>query len=138
MSIKQTFSAGYSEKPLFQKLGIREGFRIIAINPPAGYMNILPEHVISAKALKGSFDLIHFFIREEKQLISQFPHLKMHLNPSGSLWISWPKKSSSFKTALDENEIRSIGLKNGLVDVKVCAVNDIWSGLKFVLRLKDR
>lgn len=101
-------------------------------------MNNLPYHVISAKALTGSFDLIHFFTEEEKQLTSKIPQLKKHLSPAGSLWISWPKKTSGIKTTLDENKIRSIGLKNGLVDVKVCAVNDTWSGLKFVFRLKDR
>lgn len=101
-------------------------------------MNNLPDHVISVKSLMGSFDLIHFFTEEEKLLISKSPLLKNHLNPTGGLWISWPKKSSGIKTTLDENKIRSIGLKNVLVDVKVCAVNDTWSGLKFVFRLKDR
>ena len=83
-------------------------------------------------------DLVQFFTTERTELEAQFPSLKQAIAYDGSLWISWPKKASKVKTDLNENVIREIGLDNGLVDVKVCAVDEIWSGLKFVFRVEDR
>jgi hypothetical protein len=87
---------------------------------------------------KDSFPFIQCFCTELRDLERRFPILKKQLAPDGMLWISWPKGSSKVPTDLNENVIRDVGLRNGLVDVKVCAVDDIWSGLKFVYRLRDR
>jgi len=98
----------------------------------------LPAKATTAKLLKGPCDFIQFFTTDKSVLDSAFPKLKKNLELAGTLWISWPKGASQVKTDLNENVVREIGLSNGLVDVKVCAVDEIWSGLKFVYRLKDR
>jgi hypothetical protein len=98
----------------------------------------LPEGVRPAKKIKGKFDLIHFFTKARGELEARLPTLKRALTPAGALWVSWPKSSSKVATDLNENIVREIALKNGLVDVKVCAVDETWSGLKLVFRLKDR
>lgn len=133
--------AGYSKRSLAEKLGIKGGHKIYIGNAPANYrvtLGEVPEGAQLAKTLNGQCDLIQFFTKEKAQLESSFPRLKQHLAPAGALWISWPKGASKIKTDLNENVAREIGLKNGLVDVKVCAVDEVWSGLKFVFRLKDR
>ncbi len=134
-------STGYSRKSLTEKLGITEGFKIVILNPPKDYFNTLgnlPKDVLVTKTLKGPLDFIHFFTKKREELENKFPVLKKELAQNGMLWISWPKGSSKLKTDLNENVVREIGLKNGLVDVKVCVVDETWSGLKFVYRLKDR
>lgn len=131
----------YSKKTLIEKLGIREGLKIIVINPPENYIRTLgklPKNVLNLQELKGPSDFIHFFTKEKKELEDKFPILKKELSQNGVLWISWPKGSSKVKTDLNENIVRKIGLKNGVVDVKICAVDETWSGLKFVYRSKDR
>lgn len=133
--------AGYSEKPLAQKLGIKPGMRLVILNAPAGYaatLGELPDAVEQLTELSEQFDFIHFFTTERAHLEQEFPSLKNSLLQTGMLWISWPKKAAKMPTDLDENIIREIGLGNGLVDVKVAAVDERWSGLKFVYRLKDR
>jgi hypothetical protein len=138
---RKAVSSGYSGTPLTKKLGIKEKSDIAVINQPQNFLDILsplPEKVSLINKLSGRIGYIHFFTKSKKELTDQFPELKKHLDPSGSLWISWPKKSSKIETDLNENLIREIGLKNGMVDVKVCAIDETWSGLKFVLRLKDR
>ena len=124
--------AGYSGTPLLPKLGLKPGMKaqlIGAVYPaPAG---VTP-------ASTSPLDFIHLFVKEQAELSRRFKGLAAALAPAGMLWISWPKKASKVATDLDENVIREIGLKAGLVDVKVCAVDDVWSGLKFVRRLKDR
>lgn len=134
--------AGYSGKPLVSKLGIKEGFRLGLVNPPAGFpkeLGALPAGVsLSIHPLPKPLDLIVFFADSQKTLRATFPVLARKLTANGTLWIAWPKKASGVPTDLSENGVREIGLDAGLVDVKVCAVNDIWSGLKFVYRLKDR
>lgn len=133
--------AGYSKTPLAQKLGIKSGQKIHIANAPRNYretLGTLPENVSFAKSLAGPCDLIQFFGHEKSALESEFPKLKQNLARDGCLWISWPKGASRVKTDLNENLVREIGLRNGLVDIKVCAVNEIWSGLKFVFRVEDR
>jgi hypothetical protein len=135
--------AGYSGTPLIKKLGIKPGQRICILNAPQGYkktLGALPASVVNLSRLSKthSLDFIHFFALQSRQLRVKFPELKSALNFDGSLWISWPKKSSGVKGDLDENIVRQIGLDGGLVDVKVAAVDEIWSGLKFVYRLQDR
>lgn len=134
-------SAGYSGKPLASKLGIKPGQRILILNAPAEYettLGTLPDGVEVAQTLEGVFDLIQYFVTEQSAYDREFPRLRDVLTPAGMLWISWPKKAAKMVTDLDENSIRAIGLAHGLVDVKVIAVDERWSGLKFVRRLKDR
>jgi hypothetical protein len=134
-------TAGYSKTPLIRKLGIKEGFKIAILNPPDDYektLGELPAGVEIADSLNGTVDFIHFFTRERKILETEFANLKGALAQDGSLWISWPKRAAKIKTDLDENIVRDIGLERGLVDVKVAAVDEVWSGLKFVYRLGDR
>lgn len=129
--------AGYSKRSLPEKLGIKEGTEIAVVNPPSDYDQILiplPEGVSRAKKLKSAMHFIHFFTKERRELLKKFPDLKKHLAPKGILWISWPKGSSKVKTDLNENVVREIGLANGMVDIKVCAVDEIWSGLRFAFR----
>jgi len=133
--------AGYSQKPLAQKLGIKAGSKIVFLNAPKDYaaaLGELPATVRVCKRLSPSLDFIQFFSRSQQDLQKQFPTLKSSLALNGSLWVSWPKGTSKLETDLNENVVRSIGLEHGLVDVKVCAVDETWSGLKFVFRLKDR
>lgn len=133
--------AGYSKTPLAQKLGIKSGQKLYIGNGPLNYpqtLGALPKNIVLAKSLRSPCDFIQFFTRERSELESEFPRLKKNLAVNGALWISWPKGASGIKTDVNENIAREIGLKNGLVDVKVCAVDDVWSGLKFVFRLKDR
>ncbi len=134
-------TTGYSGKPLAEKLGIKEGFRIAFVNPPPGYKSVLgplPAKVRVAKASEGQLDLIQVFSREKTNLEKEIPALRMHMASNGMIWVSWPKGASKLETDLNENVVREIALANDLVDVKVCAVDKDWSGLKLVIRLKDR
>ncbi len=134
-------AATFSKKLLADKLGIKEGFKVIVLNAPENYRDLLgklPENVTVMRKLKGPSDFIHFFTKSRKELEPKFPKLKKELLQKGMLWISWPKGLSKVETDLNENIVREIGLKNGLVDVKICTINEIWSGLKFIYRLKDR
>jgi hypothetical protein len=132
--------AGYSGTPLAKKLGIKDGFRVWFVNAPHDFDQNLDLstdiRIISAKA--KPLDLVLLFTKSEARLRKEFKALAQKLCPNGMLWVSWPKKASGVATDLNENIVRRIGLDAGLVDVKVCAVNDVWSGLKFVYRLKDR
>ena len=133
--------AGYSKTPLVKKLGIKEGFKVAILSAPENYVQTLgelPENIIVSDTLSRSLDFIHFFTTQRDTLAAEFPRLKQALAPAGMLWISWPKRSAKVETDLTEDIIRAVGLDNGLVDVKVAAVDEVWSGLKFVYRLKDR
>ncbi len=134
--------AGYSRTPLLQKLGIKPDYKVIIQNEPANYFDLLsliPERVsLLKKTTKDKVDFIHLFVSERKIFEKEFITLKDTMKKDGMMWISWPKKASKVQTDLEETIIREFGLENGLVDVKICAVSDIWSGLKFVYRLKDR
>ena len=134
--------AGYSGTPLTKKLGFKEGFRVGFVNPPKGFqreLGPLPTDVkITVGLLTKPLDLILLFADSQQTLKKEFPRLAQKLAENGMLWIAWPKKASGVATELSDNSVRQIGLDAGLVDVKVCAVNEIWSGLKFVYRLKDR
>ena len=133
--------AGYSGTPLIQKLGIKPGMAVHFVAAPADYpttLGTLPDAIVSAKTLKAPLDFVQFFTTSRKALEAKFPALARSLAPAGMLWISWPKKASKVETDVTEDVVRGIALKGGLVDVKVCAVDDVWSGLKLVRRLKDR
>ena len=134
--------AGYSGTPLLKKLGIKPDYRVILQNEPKLYLewlSPLPEGVaVIKKSVKDDIDFVHLFVLQRSAFEKQFILFKKNLKKNGMMWISWPKKSSKVSTDLDENIIREFGLANGLVDVKVCSVDDVWSGLKFVYRTKDR
>ena len=128
-------------RSLVDKLGIRAGDRVYLSNAPQGYVSYLgalPAGAKLVKTLPQSCEFIHLFVKEQAKLRAAFPKLKKGLAGNGLFWVSWPKGASKVATDVNENIAREIGLENGLVDVKVCAVDDIWSGLKFVYRLKDR
>jgi hypothetical protein len=137
-------TAGYSGKPLAEKLGIKAGITVVAIAAPRGYRKLLgtlpPGARVASRAAagRGPCDFIHCFATARRALAARFAALERALAPAGMLWISWPKDSSGVATDLTENVVREIGLATGLVDVKVCAVDATWSGLKFVRRLKER
>lgn len=133
--------AGYSRTPLVKKLGIKPGFKVFFANPPDNLQTLLgelPKNVTLLNKPMNPVDYIHLFTKNREELQTQLPILKEALAINGLFWISWPKKAAKVATNLDGNVVRDIGLRNGLVDVKVCAVDEIWSGLKFVYRLKDR
>lgn len=132
---------GYSETPLPKKLGIKDDFRVRFFNAPLELLSELKESLSGCQAVRGrkiSLDFAMLFTKSKAELIKQFTPISQQLAPAGMLWVSWPKKSSGVATDLDDNVVREIGLDAGLVDVKVCAVTEVWSGLKFVRRLKDR
>jgi hypothetical protein len=134
-------TAGYSRRSLVQKLGIKEGTRVIVIGAPPNYQSLLkplPSGATVHAQLPASCDFIHAFARGRAELARQFSRLAGALTDDGTLWISWPKRSGGVATDLDENVVRQLGLAEGLVDVKVCAVDETWSGLKFVRRLVNR
>jgi DUF3052 family protein len=132
---------GYSGTPLPKKLGIKDGFRICLVNAPPDVREELGEAmsvcVVTSKP-SGSLDSIIFFTKSRAELSREFSRLAKYLSTAGMLWVSWPKKSSGVATDVDENVVREIGLTAGLVDVKVCAITVVWSGLKFVRRVADR
>ena len=133
--------AGYSGTPLPKKLGIKEGSRIALVNAPKDFeseLGELPDNVEFVKRPTKSLDIILFFVLSERALVRDFAKLAARLTANGMIWIAWPKKSSGVVTDLSEQRVREIGLNRGLVDVKVCAIDETWSGLKFVYRLKDR
>ena len=133
--------AGYSGTPLVKKLGIKKGARVALVNAPDDFqatLGELPDDVKFMKSTTRSLDLILFFVLSERALAKDFAKLAARLTSNGMIWIAWPKKSSGVTTDLTFEHVQRIGLDAGLVDVKICAIDDTWSGLKFVYRLKDR
>jgi hypothetical protein len=134
-------AAGYSKRTLIEKLGIKPGTRVVMLGAPAGYpalLGTLPPGATLSSRLPASAAFIHRFVRDRKALAADFPQLARTLQDQGMLWISWPKQGSGVETDLTENLVREIGLGHGLVDVKVAAVDEVWSGLKFVRRVENR
>lgn len=135
--------AGYSGTPLVKKLGIKQGHCVLLVGPPADFkktLGKLPDDVRLRTDLRGkaACDVIVFFCKRQSELAKRFPVLSRRLAPAGGLWIGWPKKASGVKTDLSDGVVRETGLKSGLVDNKVCAIDETWSGLRFVIRLKNR
>ena len=134
-------SAGYSGRPLVEKLGIKAGQRIAIVGAPSDFavtLGKLPAGVRRARELRAPIDVIVYFVRSGVELTRRLASAKRALTPAGMLWICWPKRASGIETDLNDNIVREVGLGAGLVDVKVCAVDAVWSGLKFVYRLRDR
>jgi hypothetical protein len=133
--------AGYSTRTLADKLGIKPGIRVIVLGAPASYSELLqplPAGAALQHRLPSVAEFIHAFSRSRQELDPLFPRLATALADSGALWISWPKTSSGVETDLTENVVRDLGLRLGLVDVKVCAIDAVWSGLKFARRIENR
>jgi hypothetical protein len=133
--------AGYSGTPLPKKLGFKPKFRIAFFQLPADIKTALKEALAQCTPVgdgRGELDFAMIFIKSQAEMKTQFAKFAGRLAPTGMLWVSWPKKTSGVVTDLNENDVRRLGLEAGLVDVKVCAVSDVWSGLKFVIRIKDR
>ena len=134
-------NSGYSRRNLSQKLGIKANTRVIALGAPPTYQALLaplPSGATVQTRLPESCDFIHHFARRRTDLADRFPRLAAALTDEGTLWISWPKRAAGAETDLSENVVRELGLTQGLVDVKVCAVDEVWSGLKFVRRVVNR
>lgn len=130
---------GYSGTPLPKKLGIKPGARAMLHNAPDDVRKELKSALAACdEKAKESVDFAMLFTKSQAELAKEFKRIAKLLVPAGMLWVSWPKRTSGVATDLNENLIREIGLAAGLVDVKVCAVSEIWSGLKFVRRIKDR
>jgi hypothetical protein len=133
--------AGYSGTPLAKKLGIREGMRLLVENAPRDYRRLvvpLPDDVAIVTRADRETDLVHFFTKERKQLEAALRGWRGKLRDDAVIWLSWPKKSAGVATDVTEDAIREVALPLGLVDVKVCAVDEVWSGLKLVLRREHR
>ena len=133
--------AGYSATPLVQKLGIRAGVRVLIINAPNEYEQLvadLPEGARLSRRITAPIAFVHLFVRHRAEVEKQLKVLRPKLSDSGTLWVSWPKKSAGIATDVTEDTIREAALPLGLVDTKVCAVNDVWSALKLVIRQRNR
>lgn len=133
--------AGYSATPLFKKLGMKEGFRVRTKNAPANYLVLvdpLPADVLVSTTIRSRIDLWHLFTQSRRELEKQLPIAMRQIEQNGMIWVSWPKKSSGVKTDMTEDVIREVALPLGIVDVKVCAVDEVWSGLKLVIRKEHR
>lgn len=131
----------YADNPLVRKLGVREGFLIAVVNPPDRYwdlMHPLPEGVTLAGPRAKSLDFIHVFAERKAELLRELPRAHGRIKPEGMIWVSWPKKAAGVPTDLTEDVVREVGVPRGLVDVKVCAVDETWSGLKLVVRKELR
>jgi hypothetical protein len=134
-------TAGYSKRSLPDKLGIKPGTKIIALGAPPNYTQLLgplPEDTKVTTRLARPARFVHQFVARRSELERAFPSIDAALADDGTAWISWPKKSSGMATDLTEDVVRAVGLPLGLVDVKVCAVDEVWSGLKFVRRKEKR
>jgi hypothetical protein len=133
--------AGYSATPLPKKLGIKPSSRVLLIDPPAGYRVVLqplPDDVTFAKQAGTTVDVVQLFATEREVLARHLATLRKQLRPDAAIWVSWPKKASKVPTTITEDTIRELAFPLGLVDIKVCAVTEIWSGLKLVVRKELR
>jgi hypothetical protein len=135
--------AGYSGTPLPQKLGIKPNHRVALIDAPKGFSSTLGKLPVGVEIVDGAdrrarFDVIVLFVDKRAHLEKRFATLAKRLDPSGGLWVSWPKRASGVSTDVTENTVRDVALAAGLVDNKVCAIDETWSGLRCVVRVRDR
>ena len=139
MTPRQAPSFGYSGTPLVKKLGIKPNARLEFVSAPGNFDKLLgplPGGTVTAR--KGPLDFAILFVKSRSELEKRFSSLRDRLESNGMLWVGWPKKTSGIASDLTEGVVREYGLEAGLVDVKICAIDDTWSGLKFVRRLRDR
>ena len=133
--------AGYSGMPLPQKLGIKPGLMVVTINAPANYRRLLgqiPDSVTFSERLKSGSSFVHLFTSRRSEMQKKMSILRDKISDNGAIWVSWPKKSSGISTDVTEDVIREIALPLGFVDIKVCAVDETWSGLKLMIRRENR
>ncbi len=134
-------TVGYSGTPLPKKLGIKAGSRVLLVNPPSNFraeLVPLPENVTFVDDDSTAVDVIVFFVDREIELLDRFAPLAKRLVPAGGLWVAYPKKASKVPTDVTESTVRDVGLATGLVDNKICAIDMVWTGMRFVIRVKDR
>jgi len=134
-------TAGYSGAPLTRKLGIKEGSRVALLGAPEGFDEVLaplPDGVRILRRLAPQLDVAVLFVTERRELERRFPAVAGSITPAGGFWVAWPKRASKVPTDLTEDVLREVGLPQGLVDNKVCAVTEVWSGLRFVWRKENR
>ena len=133
--------AGYSETPLPQKLGIKSSMNVVTINAPTNYRRLLgtiPENVTFSDRLKADSSFVHVFTKKSSELKKTLSVLREKIADTGTVWVSWPKKSSGVRADVTEDVIRAVALPLGFVDVKVCAIDETWSGLKLMVRKENR
>ncbi|MEP6624159.1 MAG: DUF3052 domain-containing protein [Acidimicrobiia bacterium] len=133
--------AGYSKTPLTKKLGIKDGATIALVAAPPEFERVLaplPDGVEIRTQARGRLDVVVFFATRERELARRFPIMARALQPAGGLWVAWPKKTSCIATDLTFDPVQQVGLDCGLVDNKVCAIDETWSALRFVVRVADR
>jgi hypothetical protein len=133
--------AGYSGTPLAKKLGIKPGMLLCVVNAPADYAVLLaplPENVAIVREASEGPDIIHVFVKRRSELVELINVYKNKIKQNGAIWVSWPKKAAKIATDVTEDTVREVALPLGLVDIKVCAVDDVWSGLKLVIRKENR
>lgn len=134
-------TAGYSGTPLARKLGIKESSRLLLLNAPEGYLQVLaplPAGVQLAKRTGPTVDIVQLFVTRKEELARRLTLLRRKLRPNAAVWVSWPKNAARVPTTVTEGTIRAVALPLGYVDIKVCAVTEIWSGLKLVVRRELR
>lgn len=134
-------AAGYSGTPTAQKLGIRPGLKVAVLNAPGTYERLVtsvPDGVELRSSLRGKCDIVHVFVTREADLTKRIQAMRNAISPDGAIWVSWPKRASKLPTDLTEDVIRRVALAHQLVDVKVCAIDATWSGLKLVIPVAQR
>lgn len=134
-------AAGYSGTPLAKKLGVKDGSMVLVVGAPEGYIKLLeplPVAVQFVSKLSKSVDIVHIFTDQKAQLQKAITAFRKALEPTAMVWVSWPKKSAKVPTDITEDTVRQVALPLGFVDIKVCAVTDVWSGLKLVVRKELR
>jgi hypothetical protein len=138
--VSTTGTVGYSGTPLPQKLGIKEGHKVVLVGAPAGFdLGTVPAGATIATRASGSeYDVLVVFVRKRDDLIKQLASLRPKMAQAGGLWIAWPKRASGVPTDIVEDTIREVALPTGLVDNKVCAIDETWSGLRLVIRKQNR
>jgi hypothetical protein len=133
--------AGYSGTPLAKKLGIKPGTLLCVVNAPADYAALLaplPENVAIVREVSEGADIVHVFVKRRSELVELINVYKDKIKQNGAIWVSWPKKAAKITTDVTEDTVREVALPLGLVDIKVCAVDEVWSGLKLVIRKENR
>lgn len=135
--------AGYSGTPLAKKLGMKDSAGVLLVSAPDGFESLLEDlpdgaTIVRGLRAKGPYDVIVFFTTRRADLEAKLPDLRARMKPACGLWIAWPKKASKVLTDITENTVREVVLPTGLVDNKVCAIDEVWSGLRVVIRVKDR
>ncbi len=134
-------SAGYSSTPLFKKLGIKESTRVRVSGTPANYASLLgplPQGALTSNRINKDINIWHYFSASAADLMRDLPIMMGKIRQDGAIWVSWPKKSSGVASSITEDTIRAVALPLGLVDIKVCAIDETWSGLKLVIRKELR